>query len=702
MLCAGQRFSGAGLVDSFLSHLTGEAQLSSDAERCRQTSVNPNSAALRDSRTVPLGPTPDPSFLRESLTAHPDLAALVHCVVVARAIPASALAVIAGPLLFSAVSLVGATHRVPGGPSAFFAEILRAAPASLHHRLPTDPGFTLVHHVLASKSVIIGQLAAYLLSLQDDRYGDRARAFAGELAESVASAMPGNSSVALAAAAEVRAAGREMSSSLGRGGTVAQAPLLALRRGMSVLLLLLTAQAAAAADEAPALKAAEELVSAQGEQEGLPSVPQASPSGSASLLSSLASSADAFGRTPLHVAGALGDAHSARLLRAWLDEGMVASTAEPPRPRAWEGRDVAGWTPAELARAIGASDVVAALTLDDGTPAEIKDDELPVLPPAAALPPSDGSVDQDDGGWGLPSLVSSAAVRAVEVATAAVDGSTNASACGFAVVDAATLTPDAFARAAYAPRVPVLIRNSIASSARDVWRFEHFLSEWGHVSVSPSTVPGGAAANAAFGMRPPPPIALTTFLDAMRMCDGGDARENPPWVDPNVCAALAGGSGPASVWEALPRGDPLAARLASELPPAVLAATLVRLSSNGSDSSAPTPVFLGEAAGGFVVAQLYVGGPGSGAPPHHHGDAWNGLAWGRKRWALTPPGGASFSTRSAAQTFEQVASAAGTLLCTQEAGDVVYVPRGWGHAVLNLRTSVGWAVEARGPFERYH
>lgn len=699
MLCApvtGQRFSGAGLVDSFLSHLTGEAQLSSDVERCRQTSVNPNSAALRDSRTVPLGATPDPSFLRESLSSHPDLAALVHCVVVARAIPAPALAVVAGPLLFSAVSLVGATHRVPGGPSAFFAEILRAAPASLHHRLSTDPGFTLIHHVLASKSVIIGQLAAYLLSLQDDRYGDRARAFAGELAESVASAMPGNSSVALAAAAELRAAGREMSSSLGRGGTVAQAPLLALRRGMSVLLLLLTAQAAADDEAATALKAAEELISAQGEQDGLPPAPQASPASSASLLASLASSSDAFGRTPLHVAGALGDAHSAQLLRAWLDEGNVASAAVRP---SLELRDVAGWTPAELARAIGASDAVAALTWDDGTPAESKVDELPVLPPASALVPS---ADLDDGGWGLPSLVSSAALRAVEVATADVDGSTSASVCGFAVVDAAALTADAFARAAYAPRVPVLIRNSIESSARDAWRFEQFLSEWGHVSVSPSTVPGGAAANAAFGMRPPPPVALTTFLDAMRMCDGGDARENPPWVDPNVCAALAGGSGPASVWEALPRGDPLAARLASELPPAVLAATLVRLSSNGSDSSVPTPVFLGEASGGFVVAQLYVGGPGSGAPPHHHGDAWNGLAWGRKRWALTPPGGASFSTRSAAQTFEQVASAAGTLLCTQEAGDVVYVPRGWGHAVVNLRTSVGWAVEARGPFERYH
>ena len=33
------------------------------------------------------------------------------------------------------------------------------------------------------------------------------------------------------------------------------------------------------------------------------------------------------------------------------------------------------------------------------------------------------------------------------------------------------------------------------------------------------------------------------------------------------------------------------------------------------------------------------------------------------------------------------------LTCTQEAGDVVYVPRLWGHAVLNLQLSVGAAVE---------
>ena len=37
------------------------------------------------------------------------------------------------------------------------------------------------------------------------------------------------------------------------------------------------------------------------------------------------------------------------------------------------------------------------------------------------------------------------------------------------------------------------------------------------------------------------------------------------------------------------------------------------------------------------------------------------------------------------------------LQCTQRGGDVVYVPSGWGHAVLNVRTSIGFAVEFDSP-----
>ena len=31
--------------------------------------------------------------------------------------------------------------------------------------------------------------------------------------------------------------------------------------------------------------------------------------------------------------------------------------------------------------------------------------------------------------------------------------------------------------------------------------------------------------------------------------------------------------------------------------------------------------------------------------------------------------------------------------CVQESGDIVFVPEGWGHAVLNLAESIGFASE---------
>jgi hypothetical protein len=125
--------------------------------------------------------------------------------------------------------------------------------------------------------------------------------------------------------------------------------------------------------------------------------------------------------------------------------------------------------------------------------------------------------------------------------------------------------------------------------------------------------------------------------------------------------------------------------------------------------------------------QFYVGGPGTGAPLHYHEDAWNTLAHGRKAWFLLPPSAAEYTTVPIADYVIDVlprlkdrqrqgtAGKAGEggggafawapgsrpLVCAQEAGDVIYVPAGWGHAVLNLAPSVGFAVEFFTPFQRY-
>jgi hypothetical protein len=84
------------------------------------------------------------------------------------------------------------------------------------------------------------------------------------------------------------------------------------------------------------------------------------------------------------------------------------------------------------------------------------------------------------------------------------------------------------------------------------------------------------------------------------------------------------------------------------------------------------------------------------------------LAWGRKVWFMRPPAAAEYSTVPAARfalslaEAETTAAAAGTagaaaaerpLRCTQRGGDVLFVPAGWSHAVLNTRTSIGFAVE---------
>ena len=101
--------------------------------------------------------------------------------------------------------------------------------------------------------------------------------------------------------------------------------------------------------------------------------------------------------------------------------------------------------------------------------------------------------------------------------------------------------------------------------------------------------------------------------------------------------------------------------------------------------------------------QLYLGPPGSGAPLHFHKDAYNALAFGEKRWWLLPPHAARYSAEPVSAWLARGgagdggagadAAARAPAQCTQRAGDVIFVPRGWAHAVLNTRTSVGVASE---------
>ena len=103
-------------------------------------------------------------------------------------------------------------------------------------------------------------------------------------------------------------------------------------------------------------------------------------------------------------------------------------------------------------------------------------------------------------------------------------------------------------------------------------------------------------------------------------------------------------------------------------------------------------------------ALLSIGPVGSGAHFHQHADAWNCVAYGRKRWGLLSPSSeymtptdsthvwwSSVRPRLLEQGFD------GLQECVQEAGDLLYVPSAWLHSVYNLRTTVSLAVQIGSP-----
>ena len=93
--------------------------------------------------------------------------------------------------------------------------------------------------------------------------------------------------------------------------------------------------------------------------------------------------------------------------------------------------------------------------------------------------------------------------------------------------------------------------------------------------------------------------------------------------------------------------------------------------------------------------QIYLGPARSGAPVHFHDHAVNFLAHGYKRWLLWPPASSFWTTKHIGrwlaedyETFEHR-----PLECRQGPGEVIYVPALWGHGVINLTPTAGFAQE---------
>ena len=99
-----------------------------------------------------------------------------------------------------------------------------------------------------------------------------------------------------------------------------------------------------------------------------------------------------------------------------------------------------------------------------------------------------------------------------------------------------------------------------------------------------------------------------------------------------------------------------------------------------------------------VHTQFYQGPAGTGAPMHLHTDAWNCLVYGEKRWFLMPPFQGAYSAMPVRQWVDELYPSMKVLECMQRAGDILYVPKYWSHAVLNTRESIGIAREFLNPY----
>ena len=81
-----------------------------------------------------------------------------------------------------------------------------------------------------------------------------------------------------------------------------------------------------------------------------------------------------------------------------------------------------------------------------------------------------------------------------------------------------------------------------------------------------------------------------------------------------------------------------------------------------------------------------------------HVDAWNLLVHGQKRWFLAPPFQGVYSATPILDWLSSYQPKAQILECTQYAGDILYVPKYWSHAVVNTQECVGFAREFFQPY----
>jgi hypothetical protein len=107
---------------------------------------------------------------------------------------------------------------------------------------------------------------------------------------------------------------------------------------------------------------------------------------------------------------------------------------------------------------------------------------------------------------------------------------------------------------------------------------------------------------------------------------------------------------------------------------------------------------------------MFAGARGSGVGFHRHGEAWNAVVFGRKRWFFFPPAWRSpllgvepdldVDGLAWLRGFYEVlaGTAVAPIECVTGPGDVMYIPASWHHATVNVQDTIGVFVN-HVPFE---
>lgn len=218
---------------------------------------------------------------------------------------------------------------------------------------------------------------------------------------------------------------------------------------------------------------------------------------------------------------------------------------------------------------------------------------------------------------------------------------------GVAIVDAKDITPEQFVRYFLSLRRPVLIRGLVSSwPALEKWSPSYFVQHYGQLPVWMGSIPYAQQFKLP-GKKGP----LAQYAQYLSLYNSEQGR-------------------------AMMRDKPIMYVFDNEI-----------LTSQ-SGQSLMEDVVVPELVRSFARSgsQFMWGPEGSGAPMHHHRDAWNGLVFGRKAWWFQPPSVATSATFVSDQWVSDYR-------CVQEPGDFVYVPDSWSHAVYNLQDSAAVAIE---------